>query len=471
MRTFLPLVLAASLLVMFLTLRGAGERALGGSLADPTGDPTGGPMTSASVAPAPAAEASATEPEVPGLAAPRPEALGAPLARIDGVDAAPLEVPIARVFGVVIDSDRAPVSGLDLELTTAAKVWRAGSETPTLLRGDQRRPGFGTRTDEDGTFLFEVPVPTADWVMLTGENDPYLGLVARDFGRAGGRDLPALVPGDNDLGTLIVPAAGAVQGVVVDPLGAPIVGASVRLEGAFPGGRVVQARTDGAGHYLLGHLSAGSAALTALAPRRLAGTVRVLDVRVGETAVAPDLVLSDAPTISGVVVDTAGATLRGVRVYGWPVGGGRGAGADSDDDGRFVLALPQAEPYRLEVNRDPAFEPWGGRSQGGAAFTFEPGAEDVRIVLTRAARLTLRVLDAADAAPVAQFRVTAARGGAVSPSTDEERAQGQVTLSAAPGRAETLRITAPGYVPVDVAVAFDAPPAPSRLCAWRAGPL
>src|SRR5690606_9439506 len=129
---------------------------------------------------------------------------------------------------------------------------------------------------------------------------------------------------------------------------------------------------------------------------------------------------------------------------------GRGAGAKTDAEGRFVMHLPQDEPYRLGVDRDPRFEPWGG-FQGREVFA--PGANGIRITLKRAARMTVAVVDAVTGAAVERFEVSAGMHGArlaVHPG-------GRVEVSAEPGPKQTLLVHAPGYVPAELPVEFDEP--------------
>jgi protocatechuate 3,4-dioxygenase beta subunit len=366
-----------------------------------------------------------------------------------GDAAATDDVPRARVFGQVVDSDARPVAGFALELSSVGEVWRAGLEVPTLSRGPWTTPGWRAEIDADGRFTFEVPVPTADWVTLYGRDELLLGIVGRDFGPAGGRNEPRLVVGDNDLGTLVAPRTGALAGQVVDAGGAPLAGARVQLDGQHPGGYSVGTATGPDGRYVLGHVPPRPALLSATLEGYLAASAaEPAEARLGETRPGPTLRLERAPTIAGLVVDEAGAPLAGVRVWGWPVGSGRGAGATTGADGRFVVHLPQDEPYSLEIDRDPRFEPWGGRT---TSTTFEPGTADLRITLKRAARMTVVVVDAATGAPVERFAVrTGMRRAELGDHPD-----GRVEVAAEPGHERTLAVEAPGYVPTEVPVAFD----------------
>ncbi|MCB9903756.1 MAG: carboxypeptidase regulatory-like domain-containing protein [Planctomycetes bacterium] len=328
-------------------------------------------------------------------------------------------------------------------------MWRTGVEVPLLDSWYGKYPGWWAATDQRGEFAFEVPVPTSDWVMIHANSEPRLGIIGRDFGPAGGRNQPRLVEGDNDLGTFVAPHAGVLEGRVTDFAGRPIEGAEVVLEGSFPGGYSVTTRTDAAGRYALGHLPAGPALVAAKAKGFLTQAVAAVDeVRVRESIVGPDFVLEEAPSISGVVVDESGAGLPEVWVYGWPVGFGQGAGAWTDGSGAFRIDLPQDEPYALEVNRDPHFEAWGGHFDATAIF--EPGTEDVRIVLKRATRLTLLVLDSVTNRPITRF---AARAGDYDVKL-ADHAEGRVEVLATPAPGRVVTVSAPGYVrteqPLDV---------------------
>lgn len=366
-------------------------------------------------------------------------------------------VPMARVFGRIVDSLDQPVAGLRVELTSVDGAWRDGTEVPEITRGRWTSPGWRTSTDAAGRFEFEVPVPTSEWVSLYANSDPMLGILGRNFGPAGGRNEPRIFEGDNDLGNFVAPLAGALEGLVTDAAGQPIEGVDVRLDGSYPGGYGVVATTGEDGRYHIGHLQAGPAWIEAQGRGYLNQRIEAPQlVRVRETLPGPDFVLERAPSISGVVVDESGVELEGIWIYGWPVGSGSGAGAWSGADGRFVIHIPQNESYRLEVDRDPRFRRWGGHETRGS--TFAPGTDDVRIVLERVASMTFAVVDASTGAAVERFSIFAGEVGGYQVEHLLERGEfsgGRVELHAAPAPQQRVFVRAPGYVPFEADIEYD----------------
>ena len=57
-----------------------------------------------------------------------------------------------------------------------------------------------------------------------------------------------------------------------------------------------------------------------------------LKVTARATVSTGDIALLRSPTISGSVLDGAGAPVSGARVWGWPERGGTGAGASTEPD-------------------------------------------------------------------------------------------------------------------------------------------
>jgi len=393
-----------------------------------------------------------------------PERIASPAAAALGEDRTALEsgvyresVPLARVVGTVTDSNERAVAGLAIELTSVDGAWREGTTVPNIVRGSWTSPGWRSHTDESGRFSFDVPVPTSDWVSLYANSDPMLGIIGRDFGPAGGRDEPRLVEGENDLGTIVAPVAGGLEGRVIDETGAPIEGAEVRLDGSHPGGFGVVATTGAHGRYRIGHLRVGPARLEVHADGFLGALADApQDVRLREVLPGPDFSLSRAPSISGVVVDQSGAAVERVWVQGWPTGGGTGASAWSGADGRFVMDLPQDERYSLVIDRDPRFRTWGGQGVGKA--TFDPGENGVRIELERVERMTVAVVDARTGEPVERFAIFA---GAVGGYQVEHLLEGgsfpdgRLELFAAPGPNQKLYVRASGYVPFESEIGYD----------------
>ncbi|MEM7518695.1 MAG: carboxypeptidase-like regulatory domain-containing protein [Planctomycetota bacterium] len=132
-----------------------------------------------------------------------------------------------------------------------------GERWLSLDKHPEEIPQFEAVSDASGSFVIEAPLPSSDWITLRVTPDEFHGEAGRNFGRAGGRDEPYLLEGDNDLGVLTLTDAGAFEGVVLDEDGNPVEGVRVSVSNSFPGGYVVAASTQADGTYRVGHVPAG----------------------------------------------------------------------------------------------------------------------------------------------------------------------------------------------------------------------
>ena len=94
---------------------------------------------------------------------------------------------------------------------------------------------------------------------------------------------PPFTAGENDLGTFTLASTGALTGFVRDKLGAPIVGAHVRLAAEPSLTEEREADTDGSGRYVIGHASDGSHGVNAEAKGFLSKFLKPFDVRRNQT--------------------------------------------------------------------------------------------------------------------------------------------------------------------------------------------
>lgn len=414
------------------------------------------------------ADATSSEPETPKPVAlePAPTVLEtmpavaqrheAPAPTSTTAETAAKSWPRAIVSGRVVDETGAPVAGAVVRMNTVGSAWAEGQEVPVVEREGWKLEEFAQETTDLGTFRLDVPLPTSDWISLHVDTSDYLGRVSRNFGEAGGRNEPRLVEGENALGDLSVAITGAIEGRVAAEDGSKLTRATVRLDGVYPGGLSVHAYVRDDGTYTLGHVPAGTFAIEALCNGYLTARVESVTVRTRETTRGVDVRLARAPSISGIVVDEAGAPVAKARVWGWPRGSGQGAGATSRADGTFTIYLPQDEPYTLEIEDHAGFEPWGGR-HADVASQFTPGANDVRIVLKRATRTTFVVLDAESGAPVTRFGIAIVENpeeGGWSSAHEfrdvevRERLEGKVELSADPER-HVVGVLSPEHAPFE----------------------
>lgn len=369
--------------------------------------------------------------------------------------------PRCRVFGRVTGSDARPLAEVRVSLTSVDGPWSTRSPLPRADGGAGKSTGLETTSKPDGTFEFEAPLPTSDWITLRVEPSIHFGLHELNFGSAGGRDRPRLVAGDNDMGDIRLPACGAVTGVVRSEDGAPLAGASVRAAFGLTAGGYSSTRTDQAGRFVLGHITPGQVECSIRKEGWRSATTKPVVVQASVTERIDDVVLGRASEIAGLVVDTDGRPASGVRIEGWPVGSGQSARTTTREDGTFTMSLPQTEPYVLEINRAQEYEPWGGQ-HGAPEFTFAPGTKDIRIVLRRNETITFRVVDAATRAPIESFGI--ALDEKLAPGTYTTRFRrgaeieahpgGRVTLSASAAKHEVL-VRAAGYTPYEGPIVVD----------------
>src|SRR5262245_16374156 len=150
------------------------------------------------------------------------------------VSAPPPPVANSRctIFGRAVDESGKAVAGASVTLSGYPR-WTESESVPRL-EGTPVRHGYELRTDEDGRFRVETPVPTAETISFTLTPDDFHDLVRLRYGGKRTDDLAALHAGDNDLGTFKLATTGAVSGTVRDRHGAPIAGARVRI-GSEPG--------------------------------------------------------------------------------------------------------------------------------------------------------------------------------------------------------------------------------------------
>ncbi len=364
--------------------------------------------------------------------------------------------PTSRVFGRVVESSGAGLAGVAIRLYGHGE-WAAGVE----------QAEYETETDEAGHFELVVPVPTSDWVSLIIEPSRFHAFTGRDFGRAGGRNQDPLVEGDNDQGTITLAATGAIAGTVRSASGAALERADVSLDGSYPGGYVIGGRADEHGRYVIEHVPPGVYDIRALARGFLIARLESIEVAAQTVSEGNHLVLESAPAISGRVVDAEAAPIEGVRLWGWPVGSGRGAGANTDAEGRFTIYLPQDEAYSLEGGK-PGYDAVGGRMTEDE-LTFEPGTTDIEIVLQRAVETTFVVVSAASGEPMERFGLSISRGSGeqwhTSTAKGDELVQeipgAEVTFCAEPGE-HSYSIEAPGYAPQHEEVAHDSEESPRQ---------
>lgn len=318
-----------------------------------------------------------------------------------------LTLPAGRTIrGRAVTADGAPVVGVEVQ---AAEGERA-QDGDLDVAGFDRDPDGRTTTGPDGAFTLE--------------------------GLGEGRHRLRLVDGEAVLvEEIVVVAAGAgdvvlrrapplnIELIVVDGAGKPVAGATVLLFPRSPGHegpfQPRSERTAPDGRVEIVGVSRRTRMGLQVVPPPNRDDLASLD---GEdlSAERTRLVLPPGRVIRGKVVDGDGKPARAeVRARRAPEAGDEPspgdfrAGATTDDDGTFVLrGLPRA-PVLLRAD-GPDARPW--EDDDRPFTTVDVGTSEVRLVLERAARVTVRVLGP-DGAPVRSADCAVASGARTSAET------------------------------------------------------
>ncbi|HEV8582481.1 MAG TPA: carboxypeptidase-like regulatory domain-containing protein [Thermoanaerobaculia bacterium] len=290
--------------------------------------------------------------------------------------------PASRLRGRVEDASGEPVPGASVRL-------RPAPPPPGTVGLEPRRSDNteDVQAGHDGTFTFAEVAPGAVTLEASAE-----GFVPPD---------PVEVrvpPGGEVQDVVLVLGRGAGVSGWITAGGEPVAGAHVRSGPA-------QAESDAEGRYRLVGVPPGLKALVLSHPA-YKGRTQWVDVQPGENRV--DLTLEKGATVSGRVVDEAGAPRLGAELTlkNRSERGPRGYRASSGPDGRFeILAVAdgsfdleaEAEGFALAVH--PAVVEVAGRDVGG-----------LEVVLRRGATLSGRILGL-EPSQLAAVEVTAERAG------------------------------------------------------------
>lgn len=219
-----------------------------------------------------------------------------------------------------------------------------------------------------------------------------------------------------DLGTLTLQPAGAVQGQARSSTRVPIVGADVDLMAHDPedpearmaySGAAPEVSSGEEGQFLMGHIAPGTVALQLMHPEFLVkAPTTTVTVTEGTTAGPVFLTASQAAIVTGSVSDRDGRTMEGVYVNGtgnWSV-------LDTDEtdvNGRFRVGLRKGSPAMVR-----AYLP--GWRQVSPPLESVRGAGEVHFVMEPVlpeAEFTVQVMDAKTEEHIYRLKAAVLKGG------------------------------------------------------------
>lgn len=346
-----------------------------------------------------------------------------------------------RIRARVLDARGSAVEGVAVILLTKTV------ETDSLPRA---------KTGADGRFVLVSDRVPASWFSIVVAPPATYARAEVPLGLDAEGNARVLLAGDNDLGDVVLRDRGAVEGRVVSDRGAPIQGAviSVASKSDVMG---MQEVTDANGRFLLGGLPEGKVGLQIQAERWLRPPPVTCTITLRETAHLDDVVLSEAPSISGVVLDESGAPVRGAVLTARCLQS-VSPPAKSAEDGSFVLWLGAFVPHWIETPPTPEFDAYG-QSKGDTTL-IEPNTKGVRVVLHRADQVLFRVVDSATRAPIESFALRIQREGPSKVGLRDDgpivaRPGGELRTAARPG-VSSVHVAAPGYARSESTVTLDA---------------
>lgn len=368
--------------------------------------------------------------------------------------------PRSRTFGRVVDARGTPVPDAEVHIYSRQGAWSRSEALEPDKPSDRSTERLVSRTDTQGKFTFLTPVPTSRLVRIDVRPPPLLRLTQVECGDGFG-DRQTLSAGDNDVGDILVEDGGAITGRVVDEAGVGIAGASLivkMLEGVEH--QAVPTESDADGIFTIPNLAPGARKITVWASGRRSVDEVAATLAVGEMKQIEPIVLARAGTIAGFVVDTAGAPADGVYVRARSTRGNKlSSSLPSGPQGAFTVTLDVDEPHTLSIGRS---EEWAGLADPDSErIEYEPGRNDVRLVVRPTKRVTFRVTSAADGSPIERFGLALPRRLRPGQMTTQDDVEieahpGGALVRAADPATQTLVVDAPGYAPVETDIVLDA---------------
>lgn len=296
--------------------------------------------------------------------------------------------PGAQITGKVVGPNGQAINGAVVEVKPFDRGYRATDESKRAAQFGTADPatmavrGWGATTDASGAF--RIGVSRGEWVVVATHAD--YAAAASD---------PVFVEGRDQTVEIALTAGAQVAGVVVDQADEPVPGARVEFRwGAAHDhvARIVQA--DGTGAFATRGLPAAPLEMVAISDTAT-GAPRDIDL----TRPAPEhqrvvLVLDNAESITGVVVDAERGPVRDALVTVLQVPAADGAlrafprMLRAGDDGRFeIRGVARGVDYHISAMR-----PQDRSFVRVEAWTLARAGDEVRIELPATGRVVGRVV-------------------------------------------------------------------------------
>jgi len=343
------------------------------------------------------------------------------------------------------------ISGIDFELTQGITlsgiiVDEEGNPIPSMAVSGQS-PNSNTydskRVDENGRFK------------LAGFK-PHTNVNLRPYGSgyAGTTKLIKIEETSVENIELVMGTEATISGKVFDTNGSPVVGQTFYAKARQANSRYEQSRSAAEGAVKFDQLAEGTYDIkhqaTEYSYSNSDPILETISISKGQQLEGVRLILEksalgDMFSISGRIIDDAGAPVPSVSMYSWGAGG-RNVRASSDRDGRFTLAdLPEGD-YQVQFDSNKHMP----KSERMTA-----GTTDSEIVMTRVGKISGKIVQASNQQPVIDFSLFIQNGNRNNGNGPEYRRfhheEGIFELDGAhPNGTATLLVRATGYADANV---------------------
>ena len=208
----------------------------------------------------------------------------------------------------------------------------------------------------------------------------YKVLAADEYGQASG-DLNSIVEDSREaLNVGVPPTDGRVEGTVLDDAGAPVVGATVKLDGNRRSGNKevwsATATTDDNGKYAIPGVPPGTFTAKVDATDTRGGDSTEVTVRPNAASTGDLELKRNDGSLGGQVTDDTGTAVSGAKVVLKDAAGKEIGSTDTNDDGVYEFAGIRPGEYLVEVV---GTEKYGAASENAQVEPAAKGNRDLRV--------------------------------------------------------------------------------------------